>query len=192
MKLSLTAAAISTAAIVLLPSAAGAQEVVTPGPVIVQQAPPQPAPATVVVVRPARPVSEETTSEATGPSMAMVGSGLVLFGLSYVPALVVGTSSRLDADHTLVVPIAGPWMDLAQRPGCYASGSACNGENTSKVLLVTDGVLQAASVLVTLSGLFAPAYQTTTVQSAKITEPTLHLTPAAMGSGYGMAALGTF
>src|ERR1700677_1361026 len=169
----LTAAALS----VLVPTLAFAQEAVPPPP------PPDPPPAPVV--------TEQTTSQASGPSWAMVGSGVVIFGLSYVPALVVGASSSLGADQALFVPIAGPWMDFAQRPGCPAAGS-CNAETTNKVLLAVDGVFQAIGAITIVSGFLTPAHETPTVRSAS-TEPTWRLTPASMGAGgYGMQALGTF
>jgi hypothetical protein len=154
------------------PQLARAQEVVTT---------PAPAPVT----------TERTTSEATGPSMMMVGSGVVIFGLSYVPAVIVGATSGLDADRTLFVPIAGPWIDFAQRPGCSGT-STCNGENTNKVLLATDGVFQAVGALTVIGGFFTPAHETTSVRTAS-SELTLHLAPAQLGSGaYGMVATGDF
>jgi hypothetical protein len=176
MKLSLvTAAASSLLLVALVSSSAAAQE-----------APPAPPPPPPVV-------TERTTSQASGPSMAMVGSGVVIFGLSYVPAVVVGSSSGLDADRTMLVPLAGPWLDLTQRPGCSGSGSACNGENTDKILLITDGVFQAIGALTILGGFLTPAHETTTVQATKLEEPTWHITPASVGAGaYGVAAVGTF
>jgi hypothetical protein len=135
--------------------------------------------------------TEETTTEATGPSMAMVGSGLVIFGLSYVPAVFVGSTSGLDADRTLLVPIAGPWIDLRQRPGC-APAESCNSENTAKVFLVADGVFQAIGAVTIVGGLLTTSHETRTVRTAKH-GPTLHLSPEQMGNGgYGLAATGTF
>jgi len=153
------------------------------------------APPTAVVepMAPAAPVTtERTTSQATGPSMAMVGSGVGIFALSYLPAVVVGATSGLSADRTLFVPIAGPWIDLTQRPGC-APGTSCNGENTAKVFIVVDGVFQAIGALTIIGGFLSTAHETTTVRTATDLRPTLHLTPAQMGQGgYGMQAIGTF
>ena len=101
-----------------------------------QEVPPPPAPVT----------TEETTSEATGPSFAMISSGIVVFGLAYVPSVVAASSSSLPADRTLLVPIAGPWIDLTQRPRCTPAAQ-CDAENTNKVLLVTDGIVQAVGAL---------------------------------------------
>jgi hypothetical protein len=135
--------------------------------------------------------TEETTTEATGPSMALVGSGIVIFGLSYVPAMVVASTSGLDADRTLFVPIAGPWIDLTQRPGCGPAES-CNSENTAKVFIVADGVFQAIGALTIVGGLLSTSHETRTVRTAR-SKPTLHLSPAPMGTGgYGLAAAATF
>jgi len=146
-----------------------------------QSSVPPPAPA---------PVTEVTTTRVVGPSMPLVASGVVIFGLAYVPAVAVGVTSGLDADRTLVVPIAGPWINLTQRPGC--SGDACNGENTNKVLLVTDGVFQAIGVLTTLGGFLMPVQEHRTVRSAEAS-PTWQISPASFGAGtYGLKVFGTF
>jgi hypothetical protein len=122
----------------------------------------------------------------------MVGSGLAIFGLSYTPVTVVGASSGLNADRSLFVPLAGPWIDLTQRPGC-APGTSCNGENTDKVLLVVDGIFQGIGALTIVGGFLTTAHKTKTVTRTADSPPTLRLSPAQVGSrGYGMVALGTF
>ncbi len=153
---------------------------------LAQEAPPPPPGPTPVV-------TEQTTSQASGPSWAMVGSGVVILGLSYVPALVVGSSSGLDADRSLFVPLAGPWIDLGQRPGCPGGGASCNAETTNKVLLVTDGVFQAIGAITIVGGFLTTAHETTTTVQSASSEPTWRLSPASMGAGgYGVQALGTF
>jgi hypothetical protein len=156
--------------------------VILPGAARAQEAPPPPAPV----------IAQETTSQATGPSMAMVGSGLVIFGLSYVPAVVAASSSGLNADRTLFVPIVGPWIDLTQRPAC-SPASSCNAENAAKVALVVDGVFQAIGALTVLGGFLTTAHETKTVQTSAVLHPTVRLAPSQVGTtGYGMVALGTF
>ena len=170
-------AAFGAVAITVVPTVASAQEA---------------APAAPAAVEPTAPVTiETTTSQATGPSMAMVESGLTIFGLSYLPAVVVGAESGLTADRSLFVPIVGPWIDLTQRPGC-AAGTSCNSEDTAKVVIVVDGVFQAIGALTILGGFLTTAHETKTVRAAT-GEPTLRLRPAQMGQGgYGMLALGSF
>jgi len=172
MKLSLVpAAALLVASTAALSPAASAQEAAPP---------------------PASVTTQDTTSEATGPSMAMVGSGVGIFALSYIPAAVVGATSGLNADRTLFVPLAGPWIDLTQRPDC-SPASSCNAENTAKVLIITDGVFQALGALTIVGGFLTTAHETKTVQSTAKLRPTLHISPAQLGNGgYGVAALGTF
>lgn len=141
-----------------------------------------------VVAPPAR-VTEQTTTEAIGPSMPLVVSGIVIFGVSYAPAVVVGSTSSLDADRSLLVPFAGPWINLVQRPAC--SGD-CNAENANRVLIVTDGVFQAVGGLTTLAGFLFPAHRTTTVRAAD-GAPTWHVSPTSFGrGGYGLQVAGSF
>ena len=120
------------------------------------------------------------------------GSGLTLFGFAYVPVVVVGATSGLNADRTLFVPIAGPWIDLAQRPSC-SPASTCNAESSAKVLLVLDGVFQAIGAATVLGSFFNTTHETTTVQRVASVRPTVRVSPAQIGTGgYGMVALGTF
>jgi len=140
----------------------------------------------------AQQVTQETTTQSTGPDVGLVASGIVVFGVAYVPSVVVAGASGLNADRTLVVPIAGPWIDFAARPPC-APATSCNQENTSRVLLVVDGVFQAVGALTVLDGLLSRVHESTTTTVARpITAPTLHLEPTHVGTGYGMAAIGSF
>lgn len=133
----------------------------------------------------------DTTTYSTGPSMEMVGSGIGTFALSYLPAVVIGATSGLDADRTLFVPLAGPWMDLTQRPRCGPIVS-CNTEDTDKVLLITDGVFQAIGAISIVGGFLTTTRETRTVRAAEL-RPTLRISPASVGGkGYGLMALGSF
>jgi len=137
------------------------------------------------------PVVEKTTSQATGPSMAMVGSGIGIFALSYAPAVVVAASSGLPADRDLYVPIAGPWVDFAQRPGCLP-GTSCVGENTDRALLVVDGIFQGLGAVTVVGGFLNTAHETKTVRTIALV-PKLRLAPARIGyRGYGLMASGSF
>jgi hypothetical protein len=127
-----------------------------------------------------------------GPNRALVSTGLVGLGLSYVPAAIVASQSSLDADKKLFIPVAGPWLNYANRPDCRESGIACDTENTNKVLLVADGVVQGVSALTFLVGLLTPEPTERVVRTAS-DKPTIHFTPASMGAGgVGAAAFGTF
>ena len=148
----------------------------------------------LVIFRPGEASAEatvDTTSQGTGPSMAMVDSGVGTFALSYIPAVAVGATSGLQVDRTLFVPVAGPWIDLTQRPAC-GPVTSCNAESTAKVLLVTDGIFQAIGTVTILGGFLTPSYETRTVRYANAT-PALRLAVGRVdGRAYGVLALGTF
>jgi hypothetical protein len=140
----------------------------------------------------AQPAHAETVYE--GPNRGMIGSGLVMFGLAYVPAVIVASQSTLDADHHLYVPVAGPWMNLSERPQCNSARAACDQETSNRVLLVVDGVFQGVGALTTFIGLVTTERETRTVTTRTATDkPSIHFTPASMGAGgVGAAAFGTF
>lgn len=139
---------------------------------------------------PARTMAE-TPSRPTGPTMTWARSGVRVgrFALSYLSAGVVGATSR--ADHALVVPVAGPWWDLTQRPGCTPD-TPCNGKNTTRFLLMTDGIFQAIGALTIVGGFLTTSLETKRAKSAR-SGPTLDLSPTQLGAGgYGVVALGRF
>jgi hypothetical protein len=148
----------------------------------------QPAPPPPMMVAP--PLSE-TTEAYTGPNRALIGTGLVTFGLAYIPAVVVAGQSTQSYDHHLYVPVVGPWLNLANRPACGPESIDCDTETTNKVLLGVDGVFQGIGAITTLAGFLTPE-PARAVVTAKA-KPSLHVTPAKVGrSGYGLAAFGEF
>jgi hypothetical protein len=147
-------------------------------------APRPPAPTVMATPPPA-----ETPEAYTGPNRALIGTGLVTFGLAYIPAVIVAGQSTVSADHHLYVPVAGPWMNIAQRPACGPEANACDTETTNKVLLGVDGVFQGIGVLTTLAGFLTPEPAEPVVTA----KPSLHVVPAKVGrTGYGIAAFGQF
>ncbi len=155
---------------------------------IVAQPPPAPVNQTTV----AAPGAAEAVPEYTGPNRARIGTGLVTFALSYVPSVIVASESPQPADNHLYIPVAGPWMDLAQRPDCNTSGIRCDTETTNKVLLAVDGVFQGLGVITTLAGLLSTEHEGPVTTEAQ-TKPSVHVSPAQMGvGGYGLAAFGNF
>jgi hypothetical protein len=157
---------------------------------VVEQPAPAPAAGTTVVATPAAPVAE-TRDDYTGPNRRLIGSGLITFGLSYIPSLVVAGTSDISADHHLYVPIVGPWLDLGGRPGCGVGHIDCDAETTDKVLLVVDGIFQGIGALTTVAGFLSPEHHEL-VSTADSDKLTLHLAPAHVASGYGLAAFGNF
>ena len=158
--------------------------------VVVQPAPPPPAqPAPVVQTAPAEE-ERVVVSEKGGPSTGMLTSGIVVFGVSYGGAVLVGATSDRESDRHLMVPFAGPWIALADRDGCSVTDANCDGETLDKVLIGADGVFQAIGGLLVVGAFLNP--QERTVTRTTSVEPSINVTPA-VGSGLlGLSAFGKF
>jgi hypothetical protein len=147
--------------------------------------------------RAAEPAEPTTAAHAEqkaepGPNADLIGAGLVTFGLAYLPATIVASSSDVRADRHMYVPVAGPWLDMSSRPPGCGAASACDTEAGYKVLLAADGIIQGLGALMTLAGILSPEPSPAV---APLEKPTmqLHVTPAHVGSyGYGLTAFGKF
>jgi hypothetical protein len=132
-------------------------------------------------------VGHVETTRSTG---ALVG-GLVLLTLSYAPSAYVGAQATKDYDRALEIPVAGPWMDLAQRPACVAPAVSspidpCIWETGARVALVASGSVQGLATLLTLVGL--PTHSQLVEGDSRgagaraRTRPHLAVVPAPMGA----------
>jgi hypothetical protein len=148
-------------------------------------------PAELVPV-PAPEAKSETVTERGGPSRAELSSGLLTLGLTYGAGVVVAATSGRDADHRMFVPVAGPWMALFDRGDCSVAGRSCATETAYDVLIVADGIGQALGSLMIIGAFLHPEERTVTRSTTALAKPTIHLAPAAVSTGYGLAALGTF
>lgn len=134
------------------------------------------------------PVS--ATDSTTIPNPYFLRSGLITLGASYVPALVVAMGSDTKGDENLYVPVAGPWLDLAEREGC---DSDCSPENVNKALLVTSGVFQGLGALQIVGSFIFPETRTVVVSNADGSPKlSVTVTPASVGRGSGVVAVGKF
>jgi hypothetical protein len=134
--------------------------------------------------------SRETVS-TTGPNRALFHSGLFIFGAPYVASVIVATGSDHPGDSNLYIPVAGPWMDLANRGTCgIPGGQSCENETVNKVLLVFDGVFQGLGGLDIVGAFVFPETRTVSTVSS---QPRVVVAPAYWGrSGYGFSAVTTF
>ena len=145
-----------------------------------------PARATTTFVVTPLPPRDVVVVEERTPNAGLIGSGLMMFGLSYGTSVIVGAASDRDGDERLYVPLVGPWIDLATRSPCPTLGT-CGNDVANKALLVTDGILQAAGLLQILGGFLFP--QTITVTR---TRAGVDVTPTAGPHSFGVAAHGVF
>ncbi len=104
----------------------------------------------------------------TSRTVGAIAAGGILLGASYLPTLIAGASSTLGKDRALLVPIIGPWIDLASRdhcvnppevdvPGFEGGIDKCTEETVNRVALVTSGVAQLLGTVVLGLGLLPRA-----------------------------------
>ena len=153
----------------------------------------QPAPAATTTTTSApvftgSQVKEETTS-GYAPNPYLLTSGLLVFGVPYIASVIVASSSDHYGDSHLYVPIAGPWMDLADRGPTNGNDT----EATNKVLLGINGVFQALGALEMVGAFVFPETRMVTTVPATALTPEMVVSPAKMGEGgYGVAAVARF
>jgi hypothetical protein len=147
----------------------------------------------VVAQPPTRPAPAETiTTGYSGPNRAMLGSGVAVFGLSYVPAVIVASQSPQSVDSKLYIPVAGPWLDLANRPSCGAGAAPCDEEGRNRALVAVDGAFQGLGALLTVGSFLMPEHKQVVTTTVGVDKPEVHFGPARLGSGYGVSAYGSF
>ena len=103
--------------------------------------------STVTAQPPGRGAPDE---RAAPPRLVTTGAVLLLatWGLSFGIA-----SQSLDVDNRgLYVPVAGPWIALAERSSCPAPG-ACHS-TSSQAVIALDGVLQVGAAVMVVGGLY--------------------------------------
>ena len=134
----------------------------------------------------------ERATKNSEAGAGLVLSGLITFGFAYVPSVMIAGEGNVTADRRLFVPIAGPWLDMHDRPACGPIGPSCDSESVNQALLVVDGVLQGLAVVEVLAGL-ATLAQDDSSEAVKPKNTGLHVTPAQFGAGgYGLATFGSF
>jgi hypothetical protein len=151
--------------------------------------PPVPRESRVVIVESESGVETEIVESWNKPLFV---SGAIAFGLSYGGALIGAGASDRPEDRSLLVPVAGPWLDLAERGNCAVEREPCRFQTTTKVLLVADGIIQGGSVIAMVAGLLTHTRQrvvTTTV--AKSTKKKTRVIPTG-GEVTGLAIRGVW
>nr|HEX4317752.1 hypothetical protein [Kofleriaceae bacterium] len=197
----MSARSLVVTALVLAPSLAYAQSQQTV--VIPPQQPAAPAQPAPVVTQPANtttvvPVTTGPVND--GPSdngdlvydpmnASVFGTGAVVFGGTYLASAIVAGSSDNVGDRRLWVPVVGPWLDLHDRGSCPIAESRCDNATSAKVLLVADGVFQAAGLLGMLDGVLEPSHHH---RAVLVGQHDVHVVPSVTGDGGGLAAFGHF
>lgn len=139
------------------------------------------APPSVILLPPPRDV---VVVEEKTPNFGLITAGAVMFGVPYTTSVIVAAASDRASDHSLYIPLVGPWIDLGRRGQCTTL--RCDGETGNKVLLVVDGIFQGVGALQMLGGFVFPSTRTVTRTAG------VHVTPTAGLSSVGLAAFGSF
>jgi hypothetical protein len=147
---------------------------------------PQPQTPPVVVVSPDQP--SESTERYDAWNAPVFATGAVVFAGSYGASAIVAASSDHAGADRLYVPVVGPWLALNDWGDCPIEQPRCDKNTTDKVLLVADGVFQAAGVITMVTGLLSPTHTTVySNQTAKL-DTKVHVSP----THNGFAVLGRF
>jgi hypothetical protein len=121
------------------------------------------------------------------PNMTLLGLGATTLVLGYVPSWSVAMSSDHEGDDKLVIPVVGPWFDLATR-GCEGqiASTRCGTTALERAALVTGGIVQGLGALQIMGAFFASQ------KPAGLTPPPMPrfaIVPTMFG-GHGVGALG--
>jgi hypothetical protein len=134
-----------------------------------------------------------------------VVSGSIVFGVPYVLSASVAGSSKTDADTWLYVPLAGPFLDLANRKEkCNSVPTSpgrtdvyCADDSGERFFLMTDGLMQIAGATLLIFGLAMPQKMLVRDDAPYTGSTRSHfawsIAPRTMGrSGYGIGLAGEF
>ena len=178
----------------LVPALASAQpspyDPVAPAPTVIINPPPPPPPRTVIVTP--QPEYREVYDSYNAPVFA---AGAAVFALSYGASVITAaTTDNERGNNRLYVPVIGPWLALNERGECDILRSNCDHETTAKVLLIADGVFQAAGVIGMLDGLLRPSTHRVLVANKIDTRTRVRPTVIASvgGSAPGVSVRGAF
>jgi hypothetical protein len=147
---------------------------------------PAPAPASYAATQPAYEV-------VTDPYNAQVFmAGAFVFAASYGASVIVAASSDHErGKDRLYIPVAGPWLALNDRGDCDETRSSCDHETTAKVLLIADGVFQAAGLIGMVDGVLQPSTHRVLIRPAKL-DAKLHVRPTMIRGAPGLSMSGRF
>ena len=133
------------------------------------------------------PVIDSVTTRNTLPNRPLMITGAIVFGGTYGASAIVAATSEREADQKLYYPVAGPWMDLADR-GCDTN--PCSRKALDTALLVGDGVLQGLGALSLLLSVMIP--ETKTRNWYLIGDQELIVAPQVGSRLTGLVAAGSF
>lgn len=171
-----------------------------PGSIYDQYGAPAPSTTTSTTTTTAAEYQEGVGAEKAGyefrPNRPLLATGALMLVAPYTAGAIVAASNDRDYDDNLWWPVAGPWIDLAERPtGLFDGGSA---EDWNQVLLIGSGVAQGVGVALMITSLIvpekrsSPAMTSARERSLAASKPRVTVTPITVRGGSGLGAAGTF
>ena len=124
------------------------------------------------------------TSTHHRPNTPLLITGSALLVGTYVTTAAFSGANGPVADRDLYIPVAGPWINLADR--------STDRENNTRdtVLIAGSGVLQGVGVVMVITSFFVPE----SIPAARISAGNvkMNVAPTASMGGGGVGAFGTF
>ena len=117
------------------------------------------------------------------PNRPLLVAGVATFLGAYGTGVVVAAESKLDADKRLYIPVAGMWLDVANRP-CT---SCTTGDTVATISFVAGGVAQVAGLALVGASFVFPEKERKIRRSSS-----LEVIPLSLAGGAGVGAIGTF
>lgn len=140
---------------------------------------------------------EDTEGFKYRPNRPLLITGAAIFAGTYAASTIVGAFSDTQGDDNLFIPVAGPWLDLADRE--CGLGDCGTREDVNQALIIGSGVAQGVGVGLAIASLFIPEERHGMMRSASARErsiatakPTVKVMPISLRAGGGLGAMGTF
>lgn len=143
---------------------------------------------TITVITPPAPGPAEETYQTMNGELFV--SGVVLFGAGYAAGAIAASQSDREGMDRLYVPLVGPWLALSDRGACPVQDADCDGETTAKVLIIGDGIVQAAGAFLMLDAVLFPKTVRRTIPATALRVKPIRV--GSTGEGRGLAYTGQF
>lgn len=124
-----------------------------------------------------------------GPNIPLVVTGSILFIGGYGGALAAGWASDRKEYDQMYIPIAGPFLTLAERGSCAVV--PCRGTTGEKVFLAADGLIQTFGLVSAVAGLIFPETHLVPIRVGS-SSVRVQVAPGGGPGGAGVSAFGSF
>lgn len=132
------------------------------------------------------PPSASTPYSYERPNRALLVTGASIFVTTYALTASFAAAGQRAADRDMFVPLAGPFMNLANR-NC---ARGCTTDTRDTVLIATSGGVQLISVGLMVASVLFP--EKVTVGHVAVGPVKMQIAPSAAAGGGGAIAVGTF